>query len=320
MPGFCRPRRPPDHRAGQRTLANRPVGTGAPAPPRRAIRACALRASADGPRLRTRSPHRLAVRARPPRILPRPGGPACAFRRRAIRARDLRASADGPRLRTRFSASAAGSRPPAPNPPTLRRPRLRAPPPGDSRLRAAGPRKRRSCPPRIPPRFGDPACAPLRTIRACAPRTPAGGSDRACGAARPGEVDVFRSFKGSPGAGGERSFAESVHTASHEEQPPQPNRRRARPQGRPRIAPTETHCSPASGRWRSRAPQAGHWRRQAMRRSAGWCSARPHLRCWRWPCGAASRGGDSRKTAAADSSDVRRCAGSSVILADCGGA
>ena len=384
MPGFCRPRRPPDRRAGQRTLANRPVGTGAPAPPRRAIRARALRASADGPRLRTRfpasaggsrppapnppalrrsrlrapppgdsrmrpssirrrpppappiprigwrfaparpgslrapaapparpaarrfapapfehpptapacapdSPHRLAVRARPPRIPPRFGDPACAPRRRAIRACALRASADGPRLRprfhalaggsrppapdpsalrrprlrapppddsrprpssirrrppparpiprigwrfaparpesprasansparpaagrfapaprgplqaeithapnppaprrprlrTRFPASAGGSRPPAPNPPALRRPRLRAPPPGDSRLRAAGPRKRRSCPPRIPPRFGDPACAPLRAIRACAPRIPASGDHARLGA------------------------------------------------------------------------------------------------------------------------------------------
>ena len=217
MPGFCRPRRPPDRRAGQRTLANRPVGTGAPAPPRRAIRARALRASADGPRLRTRfpasadgsrppapnppalrrtrlrappgdsrlrpssirrrppparpnSPHRLAVRARPPRILPRSGGPALAPRRRAIRACALRTSADGPRLRARFPASAGGSRPPAPNPPALRRTRPRAPPPGDSRPRPSSIRRRPPTArpiPRIGWRF-----APARPESSRAPAAP----------------------------------------------------------------------------------------------------------------------------------------------------
>ena len=149
MPGFCRPRRPPDRRAGQRTLANRPVGTGAPAPPRRAIRACALRASADGPRLRTRFPAS-AAGSRPPA----PNPPA--LRRARLRAPPPGDSRPRPSsIRRRpppahpIPASAGGSRPPAPNPPALRRSRLRAPPPGDSRPRPSSIRRR----PRLRARF-----------------------------------------------------------------------------------------------------------------------------------------------------------------------
>ena len=154
------PARPESPRASANSPA-RPAGRFAPAP---------FEHPPTAPACAPDSPHRLAVRARPPRILPRFGDPACAPRRRAIRARALRASADGPRLRARFPASAGGSRPPAPNPPALRRARLRAPPPGDSRPRPSSIR-RRPPPARPIPRIGW-RFAPARPESSRAPAAP----------------------------------------------------------------------------------------------------------------------------------------------------
>ena len=279
MPGFCRPRRPPDRRAGQRTLANRPVGTGAPAPPRRAIRACALRASADGPRLRTRFPAS-AGGSRPPA----PNPPALRRPRpRAPPPGDSRPRPSSIRRRPPpahpIPASAGGSRPPAPNPPALRRTRPRAPSPGDSRPRPSSIRRRprlrtrsphrlavrarpesprASANPPVRPAPGRFAPAPFEhppTAPACAPDSP----HRLAVRARPPRI--------LPRSG------ELARAPPPSDSRPRPSSIRRRPRLRTRF-PASAGGSrppapdpPALRRTRLRAPPPGDSRRRAVSRS-----------------------------------------------------